>query len=158
MSTQACSEHLFRVHTHVCTYILFPYTLGLPALRQRLDLFSRTQTQWGQRAWLIERLGEATCHCSAPPGPGCGGCGGQLGLPVGAGDKGPYSVLLPLLHPCGELSTGRGWRDAGQSFLAASFCGMAYSVWHQASRATTEWATFCSRGPQSLLSTDLAHC
>lgn len=53
MSTQSCSEHLSHVHTHVCTHTLFPYTLGLPSLRQGLDSSSRTQTQWGQRAWVL---------------------------------------------------------------------------------------------------------
>lgn len=128
VSTQSCYEPLSRVHTHVCTHTaLFPFTLGLPSRTQGRDSSSRTQTQWGQRACLIERL---VLRSQCPPGPGCGGCGGQwLGLPVGAGDKGPHSALLPQLHPCGELSSRSGWRDTGQSFLAASLCGMAYSVW-----------------------------
>lgn len=44
------------IHTCVCTHALSPHILGLPPLRQGPDSSSRTQTEWGQRAWLIDRL------------------------------------------------------------------------------------------------------
>lgn len=116
--------------THSCTYTctLSTDTLGLQSLRQGLDSSSRTQTLWGQRAWLIERL---VLRPSVPAQLllGLGVVGSGSGLPVGTGDEGPHSAWLPRLHPCGELSLERGWRDTGQSILAASLCGMAYSVW-----------------------------
>lgn len=45
------------IYTHLCmyTHTLSSHT-GLPPLRQGPDSSSRTQTEWGQRAWLIDRL------------------------------------------------------------------------------------------------------
>lgn len=143
------------IYVHTCTLSLHT---GAAISDARAGFVFRDPDTVGPESLLNREAGaEVTC----PPGPGCGGCGGQwLGLPVGAGHKGPHSALLPQLHPCGELSSGRGWKDIGQSFLAASLCGMAYSVCpgiNQAWRATREWSAFCSRGPQSLISSGLVH-
>lgn len=52
MSTQSWSGHLSHLYTFVYVHTLSPHILGL----QGPDSSSRTQTEWGQGAWLIDRL------------------------------------------------------------------------------------------------------
>lgn len=133
MLTASCSRlSLLFTHTYThtspeetCNHLTL-HVLGAAA---RMGSPSRTQTEWGQRVWLAQ---------NPASGPGCPhrvdvGVAGVVGSgshPPGESCriKGPIQPLQPRLLPArGGCPQERGWWDSGQSFPAASPCGLAHS-------------------------------